>query len=109
MSGLPHGERAEVRIKDDSDLDWEDATEEDYETVEVFDHVSVRQSHYVNSVNGCVSRVVMIASGDHVSHDKPEAVTQRVANVLSCELGIDGLASMGIRVVDIESDDVQVI
>jgi hypothetical protein len=97
-----------VRIKQDSELDWEDATEEDYETIEVFDHVTVTQQHYINSVNGYETFTGKIAGGDDPSLDEPEAVTERVANLLWHEFGIDGLPSMGIRVVDIESDDVWV-
>lgn len=108
MSGLPRGERSEVRVKQDSELDWEDATEEDYETLEVFDHVTVTQQHYINSVNGYETFTGKIAGGDDPSLDEPEAVTERVANLLWHEFGIDGLPSMGIRVVDIESDDVWV-
>lgn len=108
MSGLPRGERSEVRVKQDSELDWEDATEEDYETLEVFDHVTVIQQHYVNSVNGYETFTGKIAGGDDPHLDEPEAVTERVANLLWHEFGIDGLPSMGIRVVDIESDDVWV-
>jgi len=108
MSGLPRGERAEVYIKDDSDLDWADATEADYETVEVFDHVTVVQEHYVNSVNGHESFHGKIERGDGSHLEPPEAVTERVAEYLWHEFSIDGLPSMGIRVVDIESDDVWV-
>lgn len=108
MSGLPRGERSEVRIKTNDDVDWEDATEEDYETLEVFDHVTVTQQHYVNSVNGYETFTGKIAGGDDPHLDEPEAVTERVANLLWHEFGIDGLPSMGIRVVDIESDDVWV-
>lgn len=109
MSGLPNRERAEVRIKDDSELDWDDATEQDYETIEVFDHVTVVEEHYVNSVNGHESFTGKISGGDAAHLDTPDAVTARVADYLWHEFHIDKLPLMDIRVVDIESDDVQVI
>jgi len=74
----------------------------------VFDHVTVTQQHYVNSVNGYETFTGKITGGDDPNLNEPEAVTERVAEYLWHEFSIDGLPSMGIRVVDIESDDVWV-
>lgn len=110
MSGLPRGERSEVRIKEDADTDWEDVTEDDYREVEVFDHVSVVQEHYVNSVNGYETFTGKIARGDDSHGTPPQAVTERVARLLWSEFSIDLDADQydHIEVVDIESDEVWV-
>lgn len=105
MSGLPRRDQAEVRIKHDSELSWGDATEEDYETVEVADHITVIQEHHVNSVNGHETFTDEIVWAHGL---EPDAVTERIAEYVWHEFGISGLSSMGIRVVDIESDDVWV-
>lgn len=110
MSGLPRGERADVWVKDDPELDWENATEENYEIVEVFDHVTVVQESYVNSVNGHKTFTIKIAGGDSKNLSQPEAVTERVANYILDEFGIDLKTSdrFDIRVVDVKSDNVWV-
>ena len=105
--GLEHGERSTVAVKEDDELDWENATEEDYEELEVFDHVTVTQQHYVNSVNGYETFTGPIAGGDDPHLSEPEAVTKRVADLLWHEFGIDGeLEERGIRVVDMSDENV---
>ena len=105
--GLDRGERATVAIKDE-DVSWDEATEDEIEELEVFDHVSVTQQHYVNSVNGYETYVGKIAGGDDPHLDKPEAVTERVADLLWHEFSIDGeLEERGIRVVDMSSENVR--
>ena len=109
MSGLPRGERSEVRIKHDSEMDWENCTEDDYDEVVVFDHVSVERKFYVNSVNGYEEFEPDIAQGDMGRGPAPEAVTKRVADLLWHEFSIDlSKDKYDIRVVDVESDDVWV-
>jgi hypothetical protein len=106
--GLDRGERATVAIKDE-DVSWDEAFENDeIGELEVFDHVTVMRQTYVNSVNGYETYVGKIAGGDDPHLDKPEAVTERVADLLWHEFGIDGeLEERGIRVVDMSSENVR--
>jgi hypothetical protein len=100
--GLERGERATVAIKE-SDVAWEDATEDDCREVEVFDHVTVTESHYVNSVNG-YETWQEISAGDDPVGDQPDAVTKRVADLLWHEFSIN-VEKEGIEVVDVASED----
>lgn len=92
--GLERGERATV-IRDG-------------EEIEVFDHVSVSTNHYVNSVNGFETFEPDIAKGDMGVGPQPEAVTERVANLLQAEWRID-VDDLDIEVININDDDVQVL
>lgn len=93
-NGLEHGERATV-VRDD-------------EEIEVFDHVSVSTKHYVNSVNGYETFEPDIAKGDMGVGPQPEAVTERVADLLWSEFSIE-VEDLGIEVIDPEDDDVQML
>lgn len=106
--GLEHGERGIVYIKHDKDQDWEDTTEEDYDEVKVFDHVTVVQSHYVNSVNGHETHTQKIAGGDSFDLPEPDAITQRVAEWIQGEFSVSAseLERRDIQVVDMSRDDV---
>lgn len=108
-SGLSRGERATVHIKDDEELDWEDVDDEHVEEVEVFDHVTVVQESYINSRNGHETFTGKIARGDDSSLPEPDAITERVAEVLWHEFGVD-VESDGfdIRVVNIDDPNVWV-
>lgn len=92
--GLERGERATV--------------EKDGEELEVWDHVSVSTHHYVNSINGYETFDPDIYEGDMGGHGPtPEAVTERVADVLHTEFHIDLWDRDDIEVVDMSSDDVK--
>lgn len=80
---------------------------EDGEEVEVFNHVSVEQKHYVrpggyDSFNGRIGR------GDDPTNKRPLAVTPAVTDMLS-DFGIDPASDYGIRTIDPDSQDVEVI
>lgn len=86
--------------------------ERDGEELTVFNHVSVEQSHYINSVNGYDSFTVRVYAGDSVGGDGPSYVTKRVAMVLHDEFGIDlfgGTHPQGIDVIDVTDDDVTIL
>lgn len=93
-AGLEHGERATVM--------------RDGEEIEVFDHVSVSQHHYVNSVNGYETFEPDIAMGDMGRGPEPEAVTKRVADLLWHEFSIE-VEKEGIEVVDMSDSDIKVL
>lgn len=93
-NGLDHGERAMVKTEDGEEL-------------EVYDHVSVQTRHYVNSVNGYETFDPLISMGDLGNGPKPEAVTERVADILWSEWMID-VEDHGIEVVDPQDPDVEV-
>jgi len=106
--GIQHGERCTVVRKTNDEVPWEDATfAGDCEELEVFDHVTVSQQHYVNSVNGHETFTGRIAGGDDYALPEPEAVTKRVAEVLVAEFGINDLESRGIQVVDMSAENVR--
>lgn len=104
MKGLERGERAKVDVKD-SDKDWEDVEEDDVETYEVFDHVSIIMEHYINSVNGYETYPEKVAAGDNPLNEKPEAITERVADMLWHEFGLEP-ETRDIEVINMDSDDV---
>lgn len=79
----------------------------DGEEIEVFNHVTVTEQHYVNSVNGYESFAGPIDAGDG-SIGSPEAVTERVATLVRDEFGID-VEDHGIDVIDVESAEVDVV
>lgn len=79
----------------------------DDEEMEVFNHVTIAQEHYVNSVNGYRTFDGPIKAGDG-GIGEPDAVTERVATLLSDEFGID-VEDRGIEVVEIDSDEVDVL
>lgn len=99
--GLPRGERAEVTI-----VDEEAGTNEE---VTVYDHVTVVEEHYVNSVNG-YETFNRVKKGDDSHGSPPEAVTERVARLLWHEFNIDLDKSEydNIRVVDTNAENVHV-
>lgn len=80
----------------------------DGETVEVFDHVSVAQYHYVNSVNGYETFEPEISKGDMGGGPQLDAVTERVASLLWHEFGIE-VENYGIRAVDPDDPDVSIL
>jgi hypothetical protein len=80
----------------------------DGEEVEVFNHVCVSRHFYVNSVNGHEEFEADIAKGDMGDGPAPEYVTERVARLISDEFRVD-VADHGIDVVDIDSEDVEVL
>lgn len=82
--------------------------ERDGDRIELYNHVSVAMHHYVNSVNGYETFEPEVSKGDMGGGPQPEAVTERVAAVLSHEFGID-TEDHGIEVVDVESDEVDVL
>lgn len=89
--GIDFGERATVVI--------------DGEEYEVFDHVSVEEYYYVNSVNGYEAFEPQIFAGNNPDK-KPEAVTERVARLLWGEFGIDLDNRDDIEVVDMDEAEV---
>lgn len=76
-----------------------------YEELEVFNHVTVPQEHYINSVNGYETFNGPIKAGDG-SIGKPDAVTERVSRMLWDEFTIDLDDYEDIAVVDIDSVEV---
>lgn len=80
----------------------------DGEELEVFNHVSISQHHYVNSVNGHETFEPDIVKGDLGRGPPPEYVTERIADVLWHEFGIE-VEQHDIEVVDIDSDEVELI
>ena len=93
MSG--HGDRLTVQ-------------DENGEEVEVFNHASVVQRHYVNSVNGYESFEPIVSEGDTGRGRTPEAVTKRLSDLLYDEFGID-VEDIGVRVIDPGSEEVDVL
>ena len=79
----------------------------DDEEIEVFNHVSVSQHHYVNSVNGYETFEPDIAMGDMGKGPAPDYVTERVADLLWSEFTID-VEDHGIEVIDLASDEVKI-
>jgi len=92
-NGLERGESATVM--------------EDGDEIEVFDHVSVSTKHYVNSVNSYETFEPDVVKGDMGRGPQPEAVTERVAELLFAEFHIE-VEELGIEVIDPQSDEVQV-
>ena len=82
--------------------------EVDGERIEVFNHVSVAQFHYVNSINGYETFEPNIKRGDMMGGRKPQAVTERVATVLYDEFMIE-VEDHGIRVIDPSDPEVTVL
>lgn len=80
--------------------------ERDGEEIEVFNHVSVINRHYINSVNGHESFAPIITSGD--SDERVDVVTERVADYLWHEWGIEA-EKQGIEVIDPEDEEVTVL
>lgn len=80
----------------------------DGEEIDVFNHVSVSQHHYVNSMNSYETFEPDIAKGDMGTGPKPEAVTERVATLLWGEFGIE-VENLDIKVIDPDADDVDVL
>lgn len=80
----------------------------DGEEVVVFNHASVVERHYVNSVNGYESFEPVIGKGDSMAGEKPEAVTKRLARLLYDEFGCE-VEELGIRVIDPEDENVNVL
>ncbi|ELZ96615.1 hypothetical protein [Haloferax sulfurifontis] len=79
----------------------------DGERLEVYNVVNIDQPAVVRGYNPVVETFdARIGAGD--SRTKPEAVTKAVAYELEDEFYID-VADHDIEVVDIESDDVEVI
>lgn len=79
----------------------------DGEQVEVFNHVSVVERHYVNAVNGYETFDPIVSKGDGMS-EKPDAVTPRVARLLYDEFGAD-VDELEIEVIDPEDEEVTVL
>jgi len=82
--------------------------EHDGEEKEVYNHVSVSQHHYVNSVNGYESFGASIAKGDMGDGPAPDAVTKRVARLLSDAFAVD-IEEQGIEVIDLDAEDVHLL
>ena len=82
--------------------------EHDGEEIEVFNHVSVAQYHYVNSVNGYETFEPDISKGDMGGGPSPEYVTERVAELLYHEFGIE-VEQHGIEAIDLDADEVTVL
>jgi len=79
----------------------------DGEEVEVFNWVNITQPTVVRGGNPTVEKFdAQIGAGD--SARTPGAVTEWVAEELWHELSID-VADHGIEVIDVESDDVDVL
>jgi len=79
----------------------------DGEEVEVFNWVNIKQPAVVRGGNPVVEKFdAEIGAGD--SSRTPEAVTEWVAEELWHEFGIE-VADHGIEVIDVESDDVDVL
>lgn len=97
MAGLEHGERNQVRIEQDDGSHRE---------VTVYDHVTISEEHYVNSVNGYETFHAPISAGDSPGRPRPEAVTKRISELLWVEFGIDVETMDGIEIVDMESENV---
>lgn len=77
-----------------------------YEELQVFNHVSVSENHYVNSVNGYETFEPDIAEGDMGRGPAPDYVTERVADLLWNEFSID-LEDHDIEAIDLASDEVK--
>lgn len=82
--------------------------EKDGERIDVFNHASISQHHYVNSVNGYETFEPSIAKGDMGDGPKPEAVTPRLATLLYDEFRVE-VEQQGIDVIDPESEEVDVL
>lgn len=80
----------------------------DGEEVVVFNHASVVERHYVNSVNGYETFEPVVAKGDNMAGEKPEAITERLARVLYDEFGYKA-DEHDIRVIDPEDENVTVL
>lgn len=74
------------------------------EEVEVFNHVTVPQEHYVNAINGYETFHGPVQAGDG-GIGQPDAVTRRVANLLLDEFNLD-VRDQGIDVIDLDAEDV---
>lgn len=82
----------------------------DGEEVEVWNSVSVSTHHFVNSVNGYETFEPSIAMGDMGVGPAPEAVTERVADLLRSEWHIDVEdLDDDIRVIDPDDEEVDVL
>ena len=82
--------------------------EVDGERIEVFNHVSVTQAHYVDSFAGCESHVLGIAKGDMGTGPTPDAVTKQVADLLFDTFQID-VTDRDIQVIDPNDPEVSVL
>lgn len=84
--------------------------EKDGEEIEVFNHVSVLQEHYVNSVNSYDTFHGPIKAGDG-GIGVPDAVTTRVATMLYDEFSIDleNSDEYDIDVIDPSAEEVDVL
>lgn len=81
--------------------------EKDGEEIDVFNHVSVENHHYVNSVNGYETFEPRIYDGDNPTQP-PEVITERVADLLWAEWGIEA-EDHGIDVIDPSDEDATVV
>lgn len=73
--------------------------ERDGEQIEVFNHASVKQFHYVNAFGGDESFEPVVTAGD--AEYKPDYVTERLANYLWHAFGIE-VEKLDIGVVEVE-------
>jgi len=78
------------------------------EEVEVFNHVSVSQHFYVNSINGYDEFQADISPGDAPSPMTPDYVTQRLATLLYDEFGIE-MNDYGIQPIDVDDEEITVL
>ena len=96
-------------VEDEDRADWEDDGTF-YEELEVFNHVSVETRHYVNSVNGHETFDPIISAGDSPDMSAPDYVTERIAEYLWAEWGIEvSELDVGIQVINVESDEFHVV
>lgn len=82
--------------------------DENGEEIEVFNHASVVERHYVNSVNGYETFEPIVSEGNSMAGEKPDAITERLARVLYDEFGCE-VEDLGIRVIDPEDENVNVL
>jgi hypothetical protein len=78
------------------------------EEVQVFNHASVVERHYVNSVNGYETFEPVVSKGDSMGGERPDAITERLARVLYDEFGYKA-DEHDIRVIDPEDENVTVL
>lgn len=95
-----------VESKEDADFEQGGVL---YEELEVFNHASVEQRHYVNGVNGHETFEPRIYKGNSMD-GPPEYITKRLAEYLwmQFDIEVDSLDA-DIEVVDCQSDDVEML
>lgn len=76
--------------------------------IRVWNHATVTTCHYVNSANGYETPEVRVARGMGPDGASPPFITERLADVLRDEFGVN-LDHREMEVIDVQSGDVEVL